>query len=113
MTFLCELKLGRLKASKSSLISLQKLGNLYVYYYASMMFEARMENYDELIKMAGNLTEGEFFSVNALYYVGLALFKKHNYADAKELLEVVNKFLKSDNVAALLFETDCQLATYK
>jgi tetratricopeptide (TPR) repeat protein len=109
--FLAQVKLGGVKGAKESVEILEKMGNEYVYDYAYMVFEARMEKYDNTLKVADKLTKDDNFSVNAFYYIGLALFKKGNMKDAKTVLQSLNWVLKSTNLEALIFEINAQLAT--
>jgi hypothetical protein len=78
-----------------------------------MVFESRMEKYDSLANTAEALIGTELFSINAFYYIGLMLFKKRKMKDARLLLGSLNGLLKSNNLEALIFEVDCQLATLK
>ena len=110
--FLAQVKMGSVKGAKESVGLLQKLGNEYIYNYASLVFEARMEHYDNTIKIADTLTDPKSFSVNAFYYIGLGLFKKRKVKDAKMVLEALNGILKSNNLEALIFEINAQLEIY-
>ena len=110
--FLAQIKMGGVKGAKESIELLQKTGNEYIYNYASMVFESRMEHYDNALKIADKLTDQKSFSVNAFYYIGLALFKKRKIKDAKMVLEELNVTLKNNNLEALLFEINAQLEIY-
>lgn len=109
--FLAQIKMGSIKGAKNSMDMLEKAGNEYVYDYARMVFESRMEKYDSVMKSAEALMSNERFSVNAFYYIGLALFKKRRVKEARQVLQPLEGLLKSSNLDALLFEVDCQLAT--
>lgn len=111
--FLAQMKMGSIKGAKNSVDMLEKAGNEYVYDYARMVFESRMEKYDNVMRSAETLMGNERFSVNAFYYIGLALFKKRKIKEARQVLQPLNGLLKSGNLDALLFEVDCQLATSK
>lgn len=107
--FLAQIKMGGVKGAQETVGMLEKMGNEYVYDYAAMVFEARMERYGKVITMAEKLTKEKSFSLNAFYYIGLALFKTGKMRDAKEVLEALNGILKSSNLEALIFEVNAQL----
>lgn len=110
--FLAQVKIGSLRGAKDSLGLLQKMDNEYAYGYANMVFEARMERYDNALKIAETLTTQKSFSINAFYYIGLALFKKGKIKEAKTVLGALNGILKSSNLEALIFEINAQLSIY-
>lgn len=111
--FLSQMKLGMMRAANSTINDILKLDSRYVYNYAKMVFEARREHYDDMVKAADTLTSAENFSLNAFYYMGLWLFKKGRYKEAKEMLNSLNGLMRSSNLEALLFEIDAQLATWR
>jgi hypothetical protein len=110
--FLAQIKISNIKGAKDSIAMLQKIGNEYIYNYANLVFESRMERYDNALKIAQEFTTQKSFSVNAFYYIGLILFKKGKIKDAKAVLEALNGLLKSSNLEALLFEVNAQLSIY-
>ncbi len=107
--FLAQIKMGSVKGSKESVEMLKGMGNEYIYNYAQLVFAARMEKYDNTLRAAEKLTKKDSFSINAFYYIGLALFKKGKFKDAKSVLESVNGIIKSANLDTLIFEVDAQL----
>jgi tetratricopeptide (TPR) repeat protein len=111
--FLAQIKIGSKKGAKDSAAMLGKSGNKYASDYAAMVFESSMERYDNAMNAADELTKTGSFSVNAFYYIGLALFKKGKPKDAKLILQSLNSILKSSNLEALIFEIDYQLANLR
>ena len=109
--FLSQIKLGMMRAASATVNDISKLGNSYVYNYALMVFKARREHYDQMIKLAENLANADSFSLNAFYYIGLGFFKKGKYKQAKSILSSIEGLMKSGNLEALMFEIDAQLAT--
>ena len=107
--FLAQIKMNSMKGAKHSIELLSQIGNEYVYDYAQMVFNAAMGKYDDAIKMADRLVTGKAFSVNAYYYIGLALFKKRHFRDAKTVLDALNGIIKSDNITMLIFEANAQM----
>ena len=110
--FLSLAKLGRTKGMKDSIELLKQNGNEYAYDYASMIFEAHREKYDNVMEFAQKLMDQRNFSINAFYYMGLALFKKGKMNEAKTLLEALNGVLRNNNIDALIFEINAQLSIY-
>jgi tetratricopeptide (TPR) repeat protein len=111
--FLAQIKLGNVRGAKDSIRMLEGLGNDYALAYSRMVFESAMERYDSVLEAAEALTKKDNFSINAFYYIGLALFKKRRAKDAKQLLQSLGKILKNGNLDALIFEVDYQLATWR
>ncbi len=109
--FLAQVKMGNVKGALQSVKELEKSGNEYAYNYARMVFESYMEKYEDAMKTADALTKEDSFSINAFYYIGLALFKKRRAKEAKQVLQGLNKILKNDNLEALILEIDYQLPT--
>jgi tetratricopeptide (TPR) repeat protein len=111
--FLAQVKMGSMRGAKDSIVMLKSSGNEYVYNYAIMVFESRMERFEEVMEIAETLTKNNSFSINAFYYIGLALFKKGKIKEAKLVLQSLNGIMKNSNLEALIFEIDCQLATLR
>ena len=111
--FLAQVKLGMLRAANSTVDDLSKLGSGYAYSYSRMVLEAKREHYDNMMEIADTLAKTDSFSLNAFYYIGLGLFKKGRYAEAKRLLSQLQGLMKSGNLEALIFEADAQLVIWK
>ena len=109
--FLAQIKMENMRGAKSSMEELSRLGDDYAHRYAMMVFEANMERFDNVIKLAEALTGEKSFSINAYYYMGLALFKKKKFVEAKIVLEGLGKIIKSDNLESLIFEVSAQMTS--
>ncbi|MGI0100866.1 MAG: hypothetical protein ACREBH_04090 [Candidatus Micrarchaeaceae archaeon] len=111
--FLSQVKMGNSKGAKESLDALIKSNNEYVSTYSSMLFESYIGRYGNVVEIADKLTTEKSFSVNAFYYIGLALFKTRDAGGAKKILYALRESLKSDSLDALILEVDYQTATLK
>lgn len=107
--FLAQIKMNSIKGAKDSIEILSKIGNEYVYNYAQMVFDASRGKYDDTIRIAEKLVGEKAFSVNAYYYIGLALFKKRRFKDANTVLSALNSIVKSSNLEILIFEVNAQI----
>lgn len=111
--FLAAVKMENVKGAQYTVQIIQKMGNEYIYNYSQMVFDAMIDNHDDVIKVADKLTKKDSFSINAFYYIALALFKKGKSKDAKLILEGLNGLIKSQNLEALIFQINEQTTIWK
>ncbi len=102
--FMAQIKMMHLREANALRERLGGLGDAFLARYADLVFNASAENYDYVMQHAAELLSGQPFSLNAAFYLALALFKKKRYADSAALLNVLRGRLSTSNVGELLNE---------
>ena len=99
--FMSYVKLGDYKAARAMLGEMADSGNDYVHEYAAMVFCSATGRFDEMLGHAEELTKPGSFSINAFFYIALALLKNHDKKQALRLLGALKKHVDSDAIRAL------------
>jgi len=69
--------------------------------YAKMIAFNMIGSYDRSLEHASNLLEKSNFSICALYYVALALFKKKRIKEAKIAINAAIKYIATPSAISL------------
>ncbi|MCW6160316.1 MAG: hypothetical protein LVQ95_04490 [Candidatus Micrarchaeales archaeon] len=99
--FMTNIKLGNLKTAKRGIGMLKVSGNLYLSKYADMVFNAELLKPVETAVASIDCLKVNT-SVNAVYYLGWALFKGKRYREATDLLTGIRKYVDTGNIDAML-----------
>ena len=99
--FMINIKLGNLKTARRAIDMLKLADNLYLFKYAQMVFNAELLKPEEAANASVELLKAGP-SVNALYYLGWALFKGRRYREAGEILTGIRKYIDTGNIDAML-----------
>ena len=101
MAFLAHIKLGNLRAAESMLDGLAGSGSHYLHAYAKIVFNSASGRFGELAADAERLMKPDLWSVNAFYYMALALLKAHDSKAALKLVRALKKHIGGSAVEAL------------
>ncbi len=98
VAFLANIKLGNLRNAESLLGALTGSGSHYLSMYATMVLDSAAGRFDRVPADAERLMKPDAWSINAFFYMALALLKK---GDAKGALKLVGALKKNVSSAAI------------
>ncbi|MEM0154306.1 MAG: hypothetical protein QW814_00520 [Methanothrix sp.] len=101
LQFISSVKLKDKTGAKHYLNELSELGDDLASKYAKMLIFNLNGLYEESLSHAESLLTKKSFSVGALYYASLALFKLHKTNDAKALISEAIKYISTPSALAL------------
>ena len=107
--FLSHIKLSDLRAAKYAMECINRVDSGYVGEYAQMVLESNLKRPDSAIRHAEALARPERFSINAFFYLAMALYDKGRYREAKSLAERLKTAIGNSSVDVLLHEIGQQL----
>jgi tetratricopeptide (TPR) repeat protein len=109
-TFLCQIKLTDFRGASNTLQIIKNMQNVYVAEYSAMVLESNLRHDDEALKHAEFLLEKGAFSVNAFFYIALALFDKKNYSEARKIADLLKKVMKNNSIDVLLYNIEQEVS---
>ena len=101
LQFIASFKLKDKPAAKHYLDELSEMNNTLALGYAKMLLFNLNGLYEESLSHAESLLTKKSFSVGALYYAALALFKLRKMAEAKALVGEAIKYISTPSALAL------------
>jgi hypothetical protein len=101
LQFIASFKLKDKAGAKHYLNELSEMGNTLASSYAKMLLFNLNGLYEESLMHAESLLTKKSFSVGALYYASLALFKLRKIPDAKALVGEAIKYISTPSALAL------------
>ncbi len=99
--FMAYVKLGDYKAARALLDAMAAEGDGYMHKYAAMVFCSATGRFDEMVMHAEELSKPSSFSINAFFYIALALLKRRERKQALRLLAALKEHIDSDAIEAL------------
>jgi hypothetical protein len=99
--FLLHVKLGDMRVAKEYLDEIKSYGEPYVYQYALVVFSAATNNFKDVVYYAMGLCTNEKFSIGAVYYIAWGLFKEGKKQQAREVVKILQRYMKSDSLTEL------------
>ncbi len=102
--FMIYIKLDNMRSARRVLELIERRGDEYLSAYGKMVFDSQIGDYSGSVHNANELLKPDNFSINAFYYIALALFMNRKYKEAAELLDSLGKRVRNNSVDALLSE---------
>ncbi len=99
--FMASVKLGNLRTAKRAVEQLSQLESPLLLKYADMLYNMELGKYDIAASRALEMTKKGFMSINAFYYISLALLKVGRIDMAQTLLGAYGKYVQNNSVNAL------------
>lgn len=106
LAFSCHIKLSNLREAAVLQQKIEGIDNSYMGVYSRMVLDINLGKPESAISSAERLLKPESFSINALFYISMALFDMKRYKDSKELLEMLQQHLQNGQTMMLAAEID-------
>lgn len=106
LSFSCHVKLSNLREAEVLQQKIQGIDNSYIGIYSRMVLDTNLGKPESVIGNAERLLKPEAFSINALFYISMALFDMKRYKDSKELLEMLQPHIQNGQTMMLAAEID-------
>ncbi len=101
-------KLGDPRGIKKGLAILMNMKSDMLIEYGGMMLSVTLADHNNVILHADKILTQDLFSVNALYYMAWALFKKGKANDAMKILKGMSIFIHTPSMDGLVKEIEAQ-----
>ncbi len=106
LTFMSYLKLSSFKEADYMLGLLNRIDHPFFGSYGRMMLSLNIGKPDTVISESRNLLRPDNFSINALFYIAMAMFDKKDYEKSRAMLEVLKRYIHNRQIDALIYETE-------
>ncbi len=106
LAFLCHMKLSNLREAVVLLKVIEGIDSTYTGAYSRMMLDLNLHKPESVIRNAEQLLKPNSFSINALFYIAVALFDMKRYSDAKSIIVMLQPHLQNGQTMALASEIE-------
>ena len=109
LAFLCHMKLSNLREAGVLLQTIEGIDSVYIGAYSRMMLDLNLHRPESVILGAERLLKPGSFSINALFYIAVALFDMKKYKEAKNIIGTLQPHLQNGQTMALASEIEAAM----
>lgn len=108
LSFICHIKLSNLREAS---VLAERINGIdgYLGAYSRMLLEINLLEPGPALKDAELLLKPDSFSINALFYIAMALFDTKRYGESKAVIEMLQQHMQNGQTMALANEIDAAM----
>ncbi|MCL5106488.1 MAG: zinc ribbon domain-containing protein [Candidatus Marsarchaeota archaeon] len=110
--FLAYIKLGRLKPAQEALGRLKNFNDEHISSYAGLVFDINMMDFGSSLAVSEKLLNSGAIHPNIIFYRALALFRMNKFRQSKKILDILQDYIKNENINNLKEDIVIKSALY-